>query len=85
MTDGLLDVVFFPADNGPEALYWILASRTRRHLDSPEVLYATGARVRVQCDQAAAQADGDYMADSRDLHSVELACVPRALNVLLPA
>lgn len=86
MTDGLLDVVFFPAASGMEALHWILSSRARTHTQSPELVYATGRHVEVECDRLLVQADGDFIGESDEGGRIraEFECVPGALTVLLP-
>ncbi len=84
MTDGLLDCVFFPADSGMEALTWVLAARTRKHLDMTGIVYVAGGRLRVRMEAGPVQADGDYLADATGEGWIDFRCLPRALNVLLP-
>jgi diacylglycerol kinase (ATP) len=61
MTDGLLDVVFFPARGRGEMLGWALACRMRRHTRSRSLIYQTGRKVEVSTEggQAAYQLDGE--------------------------
>lgn len=62
MTDGLLDVVFFPASHGLRLAAWVVRSRLGRHI-IPPLVYATARSVRVTGDAAAGppayQIDGE--------------------------
>ena len=64
MSDGLLDMVFLPAETSLGSLWWLLRARLGRHLRDPRLIYRTGrdvvianageAPAFVQCDGEAA-------------------------------
>jgi len=47
-TDGLLDLVFFPASTAAELVAWTLRSRLGRHVRSSRLVYETGREIRVR-------------------------------------
>jgi diacylglycerol kinase (ATP) len=60
MTDGRLDVVFFPARTRLELAGWALACRRRRHLQRPGLIYRLGREVELMSDEPVRyQLDGD--------------------------
>jgi len=60
MTDGLLDVVFFPTRSRRELLRWAIACRLRRHVASDRLIYRLGRAVEVRCRPPQRyQLDGD--------------------------
>lgn len=86
MDDGLLDVVFFPAGSGVEALRWLIACMTRRqHLDH-DCIYTVGRDVEIQHRGGgwAVQLDGDTT-QYRPQAGLHITVRPSSLNVLLPA
>lgn len=87
MTDGLLDVVFFPAAGRVSLASWVLKSRFRKHLGHP-LQYQSGRSVRIT---AAAIGPCAYQLDGEcGRHPLTNACSmrfevhPRALKVLTP-
>ncbi len=48
MTDGLLDVVFFPARTRVRLIGWALASRLRRHVHRRALVYRTGRTISIE-------------------------------------
>jgi diacylglycerol kinase (ATP) len=60
MTDGLLDVVFFPTRSRRALLGWAIACRLRRHVARDRLVYRLGREVEVRCRPARRyQLDGD--------------------------
>ncbi len=82
--DGLLDVVFFPAESGPAALLWMLRSFAGVHTSHRECTIARGRTVQVASDQPLPhQFDGEL--GHRQTTSLDFETRPAALRVLLPA
>lgn len=92
MSDGLLDVVFFPARGRLELLHWALTCRMQRHLDHPRLMYRTGREVIIASDRAMKyQLDGDppeavegECAADEDGWSLNATIRPGVLPVLVP-
>jgi diacylglycerol kinase family enzyme len=60
MTDGRLDVVFFPARTRLELVGWAIACRRRKQLERPGVIYRLGRQVELASDEPVRyQLDGD--------------------------
>ena len=60
MTDGLLDVTFFPAASRTQLLGWMIACRRGTHVRSNQLIQARGQRVEVMCrPRSVIQIDGD--------------------------
>src|SRR5204863_2682472 len=60
MSDGLLDVAYFPARGRRDLVRWALLCRLQKHLDNPRLIYRTGRQVEIACDQPQHfQLDGD--------------------------
>ncbi|MGE4198428.1 MAG: diacylglycerol kinase family protein, partial [Phycisphaerales bacterium] len=61
ISDGLLDIVFFPAESAAELVVWAARARLRSHLRSRRLLYHTAREVTLHCDDGAApyQLDGE--------------------------
>lgn len=60
MCDGLLDVVFLPANSIPQLLVWVVRCRSHRQFKSRALAFAQGKDVLVRCDQPQHyQLDGD--------------------------
>lgn len=59
--DGLLDAVFLPAAGSLGVMRWAALSRLGWHLDRAGLVYRTGRRIRVECDdpQRRCQIDGE--------------------------
>jgi hypothetical protein len=82
-SDGLLDVVFMPANGGIDALLWTLRSRLRERHDADGSIYATGTSVRVTTDDARAvyQLDGEHGGHAAQ-GPLTFGVLPGALTVL---
>ena len=98
MSDGLLDVAFFPTRSRRGLVGWAIRCRLQRHLDHARLIYRTGQNVTITCESPARyQIDGDppgvlhEMAegdpprpeDQRPL-SLNVSIRPAALSVLVP-
>jgi diacylglycerol kinase (ATP) len=94
MTDGLLDVVFYPAESTARVLAWGLSTVLGRHTGprarATGIVHAQGAQIEVEagacpglCAGASCQADGEALGES--LRRLVARVRPRALRVLLPA
>jgi diacylglycerol kinase (ATP) len=63
LTDGLLDVVFFPCASRTRMLVWTLASRLRRHERHSDLVYRTSRTIEIDCTShggdALYQVDGE--------------------------
>lgn len=88
MSDGLLDLIFFPARSRIDVLSHLLAARLRRSHDNPDVIHRLARHVHITSADPATpfQLDGEAGPPSPsttgfDLH---LTCLPAALEVLLP-
>lgn len=82
MTDGKLDVVFFPAENIIGAIRWYAASWLRDHLDDPGVRYAQATKIHVDAGDLPSQIDGE--AWHLPTGDVEICAVAGCIKVLLP-
>jgi diacylglycerol kinase family enzyme len=86
MTDGLLDVVFFPCKSGPGVLAWLLACRCRAHVRSARLAYHRGASVLVSSEpEHPYQVDGDAPGPTSPASELAISVRPGALPVLVPA
>jgi diacylglycerol kinase (ATP) len=88
MTDGLLDVVFFPASGklgGLRLARWVIWARFRRHLAAGAV-YAQGRGVRVRTSgpRPCYQLDGECGDCPGDELALDFKVRERSLRVLLP-
>jgi diacylglycerol kinase (ATP) len=89
MTDGLLDVVFFPAATRFHLPAWVTLSRLRLHRRAG-VLYRQGRSVRVICDATAPAAPAYQLDGECGRHPIApgatltFAVHPKALRVLVP-
>ncbi len=89
MTDGLLDVVFFPAATRFHLPAWVALSRLRLHRRAG-VLYRQGRSVRVTCDATAPAAPAYQLDGECGRHPIAPGATltftvqPRALRVLAP-
>jgi diacylglycerol kinase (ATP) len=89
MTDGLLDVVFFPAKTRFHLPAWVALSRLRLHRRAG-VLYRQGRSVRVTCDATASAAPAYQLDGECGRHPIAPGSIltfsvqPGALRVLAP-
>jgi diacylglycerol kinase family enzyme len=84
VSDGLLDVVFFPGASSAEMLLWVLRSRLRRHVRSRRLEYRTGRSVVVTDHGGALPTQLDGEAAARTQGEIAISVEPGALAVLLP-
>jgi diacylglycerol kinase family enzyme len=83
MSDGLLDVVFFPCGAGPGVLAWLLACRLRTQVWSARVTYRRGSRILLQSEpEHAYQLDGDDPGPTSPTSELSIAVRAGALPVL---
>jgi diacylglycerol kinase (ATP) len=90
MSDGQLDIVFYPHKAAPGLLWWLAATSAGMHTKLPGVVFAQASHVRVETfEPAPVQIDGEaaglsgLFADSPGF-GFEARVLPGALNVLLP-
>ncbi len=87
-TDGLLDVVFFPAESSAELVVWAMRSRLRRHVRSSRLIYETGREVDIRSEegpmpyQLDGEAGGFVGASGGGGAGVRIGVKPGALGVL---
>jgi diacylglycerol kinase family enzyme len=85
MTDGLLDVVFFPCSGSFGAMRWLVACRLGLHVGRRGFVYRTGARVRVRSEpEHPYQLDGDPAEGESTISELTATLRPGALSVLVP-
>jgi diacylglycerol kinase (ATP) len=90
MSDGQLDVVFYPHTNAAELVGWLLATAAGSHADVDGLISASGERVRVEMDAPGPhQIDGEAAGpspalDSSGLFGFDIRVLPGVLNVLVP-
>ena len=86
MTDGLLDVVFFPCKSGPGVLAWLMACRCRAHVRSARLVYHRGTRILVRSEpEHPYQIDGDPPGPTSPVSELSITVRAGALPVLVPA
>jgi diacylglycerol kinase (ATP) len=89
VTDGLLDLVFFPCSSPAGAIRWFLRSRLRRHDAKPGLVYRQAAEIRVETTEPTPfQLDGECPGGEhsgllRGRMSIQVR--PRSLAVLSPS
>ena len=89
MSDGKLDVVFFPASNPIRAAAWLVAARFRIHLRNNRVRYLNATKITVTSEQPlSVQADGEAIAASQASEDGgrvwDLSVRPKSVRVLSP-
>ena len=85
MTDGTLDLAFFPCDSRRTLAAWALACRLGRQMRDPRLVYRTGRRIVVRSrPEHAFQLDGDAPGAGSPASELEIGLRPGALPVLLP-
>lgn len=87
LTDGLLDVVFFPARSSLRVLGWVALAKARLHIRRRALLYKTARDVRIRLEPADRrfQMDGEArgLPDSGP-EELLIRVLPAALSILLP-
>jgi diacylglycerol kinase family enzyme len=85
MDDGLLDVTFFPAENGAAWAWWMLMSLARVAGDLPGHVHAQGRQVRLVLPEGgSAQADGEHTWSGDGPIELSMAVEPGVLSVCAP-
>ena len=83
--DGVLDVVFLPADSVFQLLLWAIRCRLGSHLAHPDIFFARGSAITVRCDPAVRlQIDGDAVQSKIALETFETRILDQKLRVLTP-
>lgn len=89
MSDGLLDLIFFPAASRIELLTHLIAARLRRADENASVLHRRARHLRITSPlpSTAYQLDGEAGTPPSTTQGLELtlSIVPSAVRVLLPA
>ena len=84
MTDGKLDVVYFPVASAQQMVGWILKCALRRHTADPRLVQVQGARVRIDFGTLEhIQIDGDPSGEDAGVSELEISIRPRVLPVLV--
>lgn len=82
--DGLLDVVFFPAQSGPAALLWMLRALAGVHTTHPACVISRARTIRVSSDRPLPhQLDGEL--GHRQTTTLRFDVHPATLRILLPS
>lgn len=93
IADGLLDVVFLPAESRARLALWTLRLFARQHLGHRDIVYGRARRVRVETERPHPyQVDGESSTDETDLSRaepgsitpLEIGVVPGSFPVLTP-
>ncbi len=90
ISDGLLDVVFYPHTHAAELAGWLLATAAGSHLDADSILAGRGKHILVTMDEAGPlQIDGEAAGlspalDDDGSFGFDCRILPGALNVLVP-
>ena len=92
MSDGLLDVLFFPIASKAQLLSWLVKCRLRRHLADQRLIYRRGRTIEIVCDRRQRyQLDGDPppVADNpvpgeTTMRQLQISLRPGVLRVLTP-
>jgi diacylglycerol kinase (ATP) len=85
MSDGLLDVVFFPCRSSLSALGWMILALFRRHVASSRVVYRNGRAIELRSSPARPyQLDGDAASLGSAISELSITLEPGALPVLVP-
>ncbi|HYE02705.1 MAG TPA: diacylglycerol kinase family protein [Phycisphaerales bacterium] len=87
VTDGLLDVVFYPCRGRARALGWIARTAQGRHMQAPALIYRQGREVVLSSEgqdhPPVYQLDGEAVTGAA--RTLTMRVIPGALRVLVPA
>lgn len=83
--DGLLDLVFFPADTGPGAALWMARSLLGAHTTHPAAVCARARAVKVETADGNLPHQMDGELGHHQTSQLTIAVAPRSLRVLTPA
>ena len=85
MTDGVLDIVFFPCRSSLAMVRWMLACRLGRHVRDPRLVYRKGKRISLRsATPRPYQLDGDVPDNRSAVSEIDLTLQPGVLPVLDP-
>ena len=92
MSDGLLDVLFFPIASKAQLLSWLIQCRLRRHLADQRLVNRCGRAIKIVCDQPQRyQLDGDPppkadnpVGGETAIRQLQISLRPGVLRVLAP-
>jgi diacylglycerol kinase (ATP) len=90
MSDGLLDVVFYPHETAAELAGWLLSTAAGSHLDVDGLVTSRGTHIRVEMGEPSPyQIDGEAAGLTppligTDVFGLDIRVLPGVLNVLLP-
>ncbi len=92
MSDGWLDVLFFPIATKAQLLSWLVKCRLRRHLADQRLIYRRGRVIEIVCDRPQRyQLDGDPplvtdnpMEGESAIRQLQISLRPGVLSVLAP-
>jgi diacylglycerol kinase family enzyme len=85
MSDGALDVVFFPCASCMAGLLWMIRTRLRRHVHSAPVVYRKGRDILVRSVPARPyQIDGDPAGPAAGISELSITVRSATLPVLVP-
>jgi diacylglycerol kinase family enzyme len=85
MTDGVLDVVFFPCRSSLAMLRWMLACRLGRQVRDPRLVYRKGKQISLRsATPRPYQLDGDLPDDRSSVSELHFTLQPGVLPVLDP-
>ncbi len=92
MSDGWLDVLFFPIATKAQLFSWLIKCRLRRHLADQRLIYRRGRAIEIVCDRPQRyQLDGDppLAADNpvdgeTAIRQLQISLRPGVLRVLAP-
>ena len=85
MSDGALDVVFFPCASCATGMLWMIRSRLRRHVHSAPVVYKKGRDILVRSAPARPyQIDGDPAGPASGISELSITLRSATLPVLVP-
>lgn len=89
MTDGVLDVVFFPGSSRVELGLWGVRTMLRTHTSAPDLVTARGKKISIHAESPTPfQLDGEHAGylhpQTTDLRELKIEVQPSMLKVLLP-
>ncbi len=92
MSDGWLDVLFFPIASKAQLVSWLIKCRLRRHFADQRLIYRRGRAIEILCDQPQRyQLDGDPPSTADNplgsepaIRQLQISLRPGVLRVLTP-
>jgi diacylglycerol kinase family enzyme len=81
ISDGKLDVVFFPLKGRLSLFKWIRLMKRGTHLQHSEVFYTTGKQIIISTEETSPwQFDGDALGNATEM---DIVCQPKSLRVII--